>query len=195
MKRILVILIGINILFYCSEKNAPSVQPIEQKEQQIVVDKELGEGKQFKEFLNSIRTKNCNGIVSNLDDTVYLSLGEGIDAEFRRKDKFREQKWGYSICDLFFDRGVLPSKFGRPAPVYSEDPYFLNSAHWLEKSIEIRFIAMKATSSGDEVNAAFFGGRHYYPDQPGRTSRDVDFLFRCPNGFQEKCYLYSYSFN
>lgn len=185
MKRLTLTLIYMLCFTFCSKsKEAQDLQSAP-KTQQIIIDKGLGQGTQFMEFLNAIRIKNCAGIISNLDDSVILSFGEGIEVEFIRRDLFKERKRGFTVCDLLFETKELYN--------YLEDSMIESSSFWLGKSSEIRFIAMDETSAGygKKVNVALFGGRY---SKPNTSSRDVDFMFRCPIGFNKKCFLYYVSY-
>lgn len=193
MKKFFIFVIGFLTLISCSEKAAPVVEAIESNKQRVVVAEKLGEGKYYKDFIASIKNKDCKSIQNVSDDTVYFSAGERTNAIFRRKNGFLEDKHKFSLCDLFFDTKIMQRKIAVLFETEELEPSFISPLEWLNKSKKISFLAMEATSDGDEVNVAFLGGRYFYPEEPYRNSRDLDFLFRCPNGFQKKCYLYSYT--
>ncbi|TGL54507.1 hypothetical protein EHQ59_06495 [Leptospira kemamanensis] len=161
--------------------------------QEIIPDKVLGEGKYFRDFLTAIKNQDCKSVLSVLDDTVYFSTGERTDGIFRRKDRFFEEKHKFLICDLFFETRTLQKKIAILFDTNQIEPSFVSPRDWLEKSMEIRFITMEGGSNGDEVNIVFLGGRYFHPEDHFRNSRDLDFMFRCPSGFQKKCYLYSFT--
>ncbi|MDZ4725653.1 MAG: hypothetical protein SH817_05825 [Leptospira sp.] len=193
MKRLTLTLIYMLCFTFCSKsKDAQDLQSAP-KTQQIIIDKELGEGEKFNEFLNIIKIRDCNLIKKVLDEKVYFSLGEGIAGEFSQSNNHQEKTYNISLCDLFFDSDILQERISVLDGTNKKNNYFQSPSYWLEKSPEIRFIAMDETSAGNgrKVNVAFFGGRY---SKPNTSSRNVDFMFRCPNGFREKCFLYSFSF-
>lgn len=99
----------------------------------------------------------------------------------------------FSVCELFFDTMTVQKKIAILFNTDEIEPSFISPRDWVKKSMEIRFIAMEATSDGDEVNIVFLGGRYFHTEDHYRNSRDLDFLFRCPEGFHKKCFLYSYT--
>lgn len=191
MRRLSIFLIGFSFMFACTEKENPKALPSEPAGLKIIVDDELGDGAYFKDFLDAIKNKDCKHILSMLDEKVHFSLGEGTNAIFSGKTGYREEKLKFSICDLFFDSIIVKQRVIDILETNDFEYEYGSPRDWLDKSREIRFITMEEKNGGSKVNVVFLGGRSFKPEA---ESRDVDFLFSCPDGFMKKCFLYSFSF-
>lgn len=191
MRRLSIFLIGFSFMFACTEKENPKDLPSKPAGSKIIVDAELGDGAYFNEFLEAIKNNDCKQILSKLDDKVYFSLGENSNAMFSRKTGYQEEKLKFSICDLFFDSNIVQQRVIEIFETNDFEYEYGSPRDWLDKSRKIRFITMEEKNGGSKVNIVFLGGRSFKPEA---ESRDVDFLFSCPDGFMRKCFLYSFSF-
>ncbi|TGK48735.1 hypothetical protein [Leptospira bouyouniensis] len=191
MKQLSMLLIFPFLMLSCFKTEQSVDKTIETKlEPKIIVDKEIGDGHFYKEFIQNIKSNDCKAIQDNLDEEVYYYLSDFRDVSFTFKkiDRYLEKHNKFSICDLFFNSTIMQTRFRVLLPSNEEIIKSLISPRdWLNKSRRIRFIGMK----NKEVDVAFFGGRYFHPAEPYNDSRDLDIWFRCPSGFDQKCFLYS----
>ncbi|MBM9592373.1 hypothetical protein JWG41_18160 [Leptospira sp. 201903075] len=187
----LLVLLGI-FLNSCSEKEISlEINPEEEKKQRIVIDKKLGEATYFKEFLSTIKNKDCITLLNYFDDTVNFSFGERQNGTFQRSTSFLEVKYLFSACDLFFDSTEMRRRLSFLGGNSLSNLHFSSPLDMLEKSLEIRFLATEGENKESEVDLALIGG---LIQRPETHSRKVDFKFRCPDGFLRKCYMYTFTF-
>lgn len=193
MKTFCKFLIILFAIVSCSEnEKSVSKAPLPKGKQQVIVDKELGDGKYYKEFLLSVENNDCKAIQDNLDDIVYFGISDIRDTSFifKRTNGYLEDRNNFSICDLFFNSSIMQKRVSLLLPDNDIIKSLISPREWLTKSKKIRLIAMEKVG---EVDIAFFGGRYSNQEEPFNNSRDLDIWFRCPEGFQKKCYLYSYT--
>jgi hypothetical protein len=186
--RIYIVLASLLFISACNKTEITSELEKEKNHPLLKIDPKLNDGIQFKTFINIIDSKDCNSLKLILYDRFSIGLGEGNLAEFMKHNKYLESKYQFSVCDMFFDTDILQTRIALLDETNEKQKYYKSPYELLSRSKEINVHAYGIVRpNGDlEVGVAFFGVRVNRADY---KSHDVSFMFRCPRGYLEKCYL------
>lgn len=186
MKSILIQLLILLMVFNCSETKTE-----EPKKLRFTIDKELGEAIYLKQFVEAIKNQNCVSLLKNLDEKVEFQFGERKIRTFEHENAYLESNFLFSICNLFFDTKVMRERLLLLGGTNLSNLQYLSPLGVLEKSPEIKMIISETKEQEKDVKVIFSGAMN---DRFESISRDVEFKFHCPIGFQNQCLLFYFSF-
>lgn len=172
------------MVFNCSETKTK-----EPKKLRFTIDEKLGEAIYLKQFVEAIKNQDCVSLLKNLDEKVEFQFGERKISAFEHENAYLETNFLFSICNLFFDTKVMRERLLLLGGTSLSNLEYLSPLAVLEKSPEIKMIASETKEQDVKV---IFGGA--MNERFETISRDVEFKFHCPNGFQNQCLLFYFSF-
>ncbi|TGN14193.1 hypothetical protein [Leptospira ilyithenensis] len=154
-------------------------------ESKVKIRAELGTGDQFKDFLKIIQSKNCANVTEILDTKFIFNRGGIKDIfEFKRKNKYKEKKHGFHVCDLFFDSKTMIERIAIIDQSELTQPFCKSPFELLSTS---KGISIHGDDSENRKDVFV----NFYSRKKGSQidSNDAILLFSCPRGFNFKCYL------
>lgn len=188
MYKLFIILIVIAFSLRCSNNFFSGDSKDTPREPKFTIDSKLGEAKYFKEFLLSIKSKDCVLLQNYLDDRVYFHVGENKKGTFERSNAYLESKYLFSVCNLFFETKTMRDRLSLIGETSLSNLHYFSPSDMLQTSQEIRFTYEK---KGNIVGIEFIAGQ---ANRPESLSKKLEFIFRCPKGIANPCFINSFSF-
>lgn len=188
MKKICFVITVFVFFLRCSDNYFLGGKKDTPEEPKISIDNKLGDAKYFKEFLTSIKAKDCVSLLNYFDDQVNFQFGENQKGTFERSNAYLESKYLFSVCNLFFETKTMRDRLTLIGGTSLSNLQYFPPSELLKTSHEIQFTLKK---NGNKVAIVFIAGQANHPES---LSQKLEFIFRCPNGNTNRCFMNSFSF-